>query len=40
MDLGRPDMSILRFVHWISTSQEVIVYGDGQQKELLHLFQI
>ena len=29
---GRPDMSILRFVHWISTSQEVIVYGDGQQK--------
>ena len=29
---GRPDMSILRFIHWISTNQEVIIYGDGQQK--------
>jgi len=29
---GRPDMSILRFVHWISTNQQVIIYGDGQQK--------
>mgnify|MGYP001270908453 FL=1 len=29
---GRPDMSILRFVHWISTNQEVIIYGDGRQK--------
>ena len=29
---GRPDMSILRFIHWISTDQEVIIYGDGEQK--------
>jgi len=29
---GRPDMSILRFIHWISTNQEVIIYGDGEQK--------
>lgn len=29
---GRPDMSILRFIHWISTDQEVIIYGDGKQR--------
>lgn len=29
---GRPDMSILRFVHWIATNEEVIIYGDGQQR--------
>ena len=29
---GRPDMSILRFIHWISTNQEVIIYGDGEQR--------
>ena len=29
---GRPDMSILRFIHWISTDQEVIIYGDGNQR--------
>ena len=29
---GRPDMSILRFIHWIYTDQEVIIYGDGEQK--------
>tara|TARA_B100001093_G_scaffold317229_2_gene302623 strand:- start:1117 stop:2109 length:993 start_codon:yes stop_codon:yes gene_type:complete len=29
---GRPDMSILRFIHWISTEQEVIIYGDGEQR--------
>jgi nucleoside-diphosphate-sugar epimerase len=29
---GRPDMSILRFIHWISTEQDVIIYGDGQQR--------
>ncbi|MGC9334292.1 MAG: NAD-dependent epimerase/dehydratase family protein [Anaerolineae bacterium] len=28
---GRPDMSIFRFVQWISEGQPVTVYGDGQQ---------
>jgi UDP-glucuronate 4-epimerase len=28
---GRPDMSMFRFVQWISEGQPVIVYGDGQQ---------
>jgi nucleoside-diphosphate-sugar epimerase len=25
-------MSILRFIHWISTDREVIIYGDGEQR--------
>ena len=25
-------MSILRFIHWILTDQEVIIYGDGKQR--------
>ena len=29
---GRPDMSILRFIHWISTNKEVIIYGTGEQR--------
>ena len=29
---GRPDMSILRFIHWIQTEKEVIIYGDGNQR--------
>jgi UDP-glucuronate 4-epimerase len=28
---GRPDMSLFRFVQWISEGKPVIVYGDGQQ---------
>lgn len=28
---GRPDMSLFRFVQWISEGQPVIVLGDGQQ---------
>ena len=28
---GRPDMSLFRFVQWISEGQPVRVYGDGQQ---------
>jgi UDP-glucuronate 4-epimerase len=28
---GRPDMSLFRFVQWISDGRPVIVYGDGQQ---------
>ncbi|HON00849.1 MAG TPA: GDP-mannose 4,6-dehydratase [Acidobacteriota bacterium] len=28
---GRPDMSLFRFVQWISEDRPVIVYGDGQQ---------
>ena len=28
---GRPDMSLFRFVQWISNEQPVTVYGDGQQ---------
>ena len=29
---GRPDMSILRFIHWIANNKEVIIYGDGEQR--------
>ena len=29
---GRPDMSILRFIHWIYTGTEILLYGDGNQK--------
>jgi UDP-glucuronate 4-epimerase len=28
---GRPDMSLFRFVQWISEGQPVLVYGDGKQ---------
>ncbi|MBI4492809.1 MAG: SDR family NAD(P)-dependent oxidoreductase [Chloroflexi bacterium] len=28
---GRPDMSLFRFVQWISEQRPVTVYGDGQQ---------
>ena len=28
---GRPDMSILRFIHWIIEGYPVILYGDGKQ---------
>lgn len=28
---GRPDMSMFRFVQWISVGQPVTVYGDGEQ---------
>ncbi|HEC35652.1 MAG TPA: NAD-dependent epimerase/dehydratase family protein [Anaerolineae bacterium] len=28
---GRPDMSLFRFVQWISEGRPVIVYGDGSQ---------
>ena len=28
---GRPDMSLFRFVQWISEGRPVVVYGDGQQ---------
>ena len=29
---GRPDMSILRFIHWIINGEEVQVFGDGEQR--------
>ena len=29
---GRPDMSILRFVHWIINEEKVQVFGDGEQR--------
>lgn len=29
---GRPDMSLFRFVQWISEGRPVIVYGDGAQE--------
>lgn len=29
---GRPDMSILRFIHWIFTDTDILLYGDGNQK--------
>ncbi len=28
---GRPDMSLFRFVQWVSEGRPVLVYGDGQQ---------
>ena len=28
---GRPDMSLFRFVQWISEGRRVVVYGDGKQ---------
>jgi len=28
---GRPDMSLFRFVQWISEGRPVVVYGDGRQ---------
>ncbi len=28
---GRPDMSVLRFVQWISEGRPVVIYGDGSQ---------
>ncbi len=28
---GRPDMSILRFIKWVDTQQELTLYGDGEQ---------
>jgi nucleoside-diphosphate-sugar epimerase len=29
---GRPDMSLFRFVQWISEGRPVVVYGDGRQE--------
>ena len=29
---GRPDMSLFRFVQWISEDKPVLVFGDGRQK--------
>ncbi len=29
---GRPDMSLFRFVQWISEGREVVVFGDGAQR--------
>ena len=29
---GRPDMSLFRFVQWISEGREVVVFGDGSQQ--------
>jgi len=29
---GRPDMSILRFIHWVYTGSDILLYGDGNQK--------
>lgn len=35
---GRPDMSLFRFVQWISERQPVIVYGDGtQERDFTHV---
>jgi nucleoside-diphosphate-sugar epimerase len=28
---GRPDMSLFRFVQWVSEGRPVVVYGDGTQ---------
>jgi nucleoside-diphosphate-sugar epimerase len=30
--LGAQICPILRFIHWIANNQEVIIYGDGEQK--------
>ncbi len=29
---GRPDMSILRFIHWIINEEKVKVFGNGKQQ--------
>ncbi|MGH7884585.1 MAG: SDR family NAD(P)-dependent oxidoreductase [Thermodesulfobacteriota bacterium] len=29
---GRPDMSVYRFIKWISEGEDVVFYGDGNQK--------
>ena len=29
---GRPDMSLFRFVQWVSEGREVVVFGDGTQR--------
>lgn len=29
---GRPDMSVFRFIKWISEGEEVLVLGDGEQR--------
>lgn len=29
---GRPDMSVFRFIQWISENRPVIIYGDGNQE--------
>ncbi len=29
---GRPDMSILRFIHWVYTETDILLYGNGSQK--------
>lgn len=29
---GRPDMSILRFIHWVINGEKVQVFGDGEQR--------
>ena len=29
---GRPDMSILRFIHWVYTETDILLYGNGNQK--------
>lgn len=29
---GRPDMSIFRFIKWISEGEPVVIYGDGSQE--------
>lgn len=35
---GRPDMSLFRFVQWISEGREVVLYGDGtQQRDFTHV---
>ena len=34
---GRPDMSILRFIHWIMENKEVIIFGDESKGDHSHL---
>ena len=29
---GRPDMSVLRFIHWVAEKKDVIIFGDGEQR--------
>src|SRR5207248_4253792 len=29
---GRPDMSVFRFMKWITEGQPVVIYGDGSQE--------
>ena len=36
--LGRPDMSVLRFIKWIDEEKPIVLYGDGTQSRDFHIY--